>query len=307
MKVELDKGIVERLEKAEQMGQNALIIYELLSQSSKHAIEALHKEMNDRFNVTVLVMYRPLYQWLPSKFNSIHSHKMPMDYADAPEKSNNFYPLSFDLDGRGRFSDAVHYIETIKQHPAETARDNFAMLFGDVKVIPTHALSSPTKMDPLLRFLLCSVSDDICKNIDEDPTIAEGMKNQVKDEASNLSKDMTYDLLAYGAYEAGMIPSKGYSRNTMRKKIETWWEKDLQKTSEDFMYRVCLPSDTLHRLEKLSWAVEQRVFGDEYKDLHNAGFQKAVDQKKIYCSVDIERTLQLPDFQKFFQSLNKSH
>jgi hypothetical protein len=52
---------------------------------------------------------------------------------------------------------------------------------------------------------------------------------------------------------------------------------DLQRTSEDLQYNVCLPASTLgDHLEDLSWAVEQRLFGDKYKGLHRAGFQKAV-------------------------------
>ena len=306
-KINLADGFVQRLEDAYQKGQNAMLIYEGFMGSSQHAIEALHREMNDRFDVTVLVMYRPLYQWLPSRFNSKHRNSMPKEYADSPMKSNNYYPLSFDLDGRGKFSDSVHYIEnTTQRHPAETVRNNFQMVFDDVQVIPMHALTSPTDMDPLLRFLVCSVSDELCNDVDKDGTVAERIKEQMVDRALNPSMDMTYDILAFGAYNSGLIPANGkYPRNIMRQRIERFWKNDLQRTSEDFHHKVCLPSSTLRRLEDLSWAVEQRLFGDKYKEMHRDGFQKAVQQGRAYCSVDVERTLQLPEFKEFFKSLQE--
>jgi hypothetical protein len=169
-----------------------------------------------------------------------------------------------------------------------------------------HALASPTGMDPLLRFLVCSVSDELCNDVDRDITVAERITEQMKDDALNPSMDMTYDILAYAAYNAGMIPANGnYTRYRMRKMIEQFWTDDLHRSSKDFHHNVCLPESTLRRLEGLSWLVEQRLFGDQYKDLHRTGFQKVVQEKKTYCSVDAERTLQLPEFQQLFTSLQE--
>ena len=300
----LNREFVQRLDDISRSGRNALLVYEGFHRVSAPAIEAMFREFARRFRVSVFVMYRPLYEWLPSKFNS-RVRSLPGRWPGEDD-----HPVSFDLDNRGEFSTLVRSIEGTQQHPAETVRDNYARYFDDVRVVPMHALASQEEdstmsvdgMDPKLELLLCSLSGDLCDRISKDVSIANTLKELTNERASHAAVSLDYDILACEAYRSGMVvPKNNITRRRLRQSMKQWQENTLGKTAKDFL-KLCLSESKLNRIKELSWNLEKRLFGTDYQQIHDEGFREAVAKQEKYCAVDANLTLQQPEWQRYFES-----
>jgi len=367
--------------------RNALMIFEGCSMLSAKHIRALAAVLNPNWNVHVVVQYRPLYSWLPSKYMSVlkPSRQPPFriwpGQYDAKTNTTGTTIPPFDLDDRGVFSQYVRNHLQLRQqssrgdanhgqqqqgeedggpqHPAETVRNNFALHFENVHVLPyveqrREREGAAAAVDPLLDFFFCTVLKYVS------PTTCELLVRQRRQQNSGAAKQqkkipddtevasrnrqfpINYDLLAVEAYLQGLFNTDDDDdeKNTNRKRqflsrekvtylVAQQQEDVFKRTPTQFQYRTCLPNSTLERLERISLALEQRLFppgsssavvfkvasqgdGDttindvalDDEQVHHDGFVRA--HEKQYCTVDAAKTLQMDSqWRDFFASLDK--
>jgi hypothetical protein len=152
--------------------QNALFIFEGCHKFDERHTRALAEFLNPRFRVLVLVAYRRLYEWLPSKYNSVMKpgrnpkikHFWPPGSDDnIQEESVELHPFHLHFNDENSsngnnnkerhndydddFDRLVQDIVSTRKHPTQVVRDNYAQYFSNVQVISLHHLSSSSSGD----------------------------------------------------------------------------------------------------------------------------------------------------------------
>lgn len=295
----LEPDFMQRVNAVRKQGnQHAMLVFEGCHIFSNRHIQALANFLRPQWNVHIVVAYRPLYDWLPSKYNSVNKPaRNPA--ADAwPNQTVPDYPdlvgapiLPFDLDHRHEFSELVADLEQkYQQHPTQIVRDNYARHFGDdhVHIMPLHLLQQQQqqsaqkgKGDPMLVYLFCfliprllppqqgSSHSNYVDNPEDGGTISHTCNEVLRGtmdhgEQANPSEELSYDLLAVEAYNQGLFRVTDPSlyrtqRGTVGWKVQKRQERVLKKTAKDFPVE-CLSNATLQRLEQMSLLMERKLF-----------------------------------------------
>lgn len=312
----LANSFVATMDELHQTGRNVLIVFEGLAMLEDVQIRALANYLTPLYDVQILVAYRPLYQWLPSKYNSVNK--------PGRSKSDRVWPgeiwngkregkpiLPFDIDNRGSFTELVELIQEQNQHPTETCYKNWRLHFENVTVIPMHDLAEPPvrehRVDPVLYHILCHLVPDskaTCR------AILDGVVGDAV--ASNPTVPLHYDILAVAAHAAGWLGGDGdeerwYQRRPkLRSALKAYHQQVLQRKPDEVNI-TCLPNVTLKRLERLSLELERQFFRDTYTDelalRHHDGFARTVALNKTYCSLDVNRTMRDPVWMEYFDML----
>jgi hypothetical protein len=312
------RDLLRRLDRVREDGRNGLLLFEGLSVADSGWIAELaaHLRATRWSSVVVVVAYRPLYSWLPSKYNSVTKVgknpsvvRWPDDPACLADGSgcHHVEPFSLDLPtGRNprddRFDEYVRYLESSRMHPSHVTYLNYAAHFDDVRVLPLHLLaSSPSSSsamvgDPLLEHLFCvSLPDapEACRAVRTGRASA-GARN-------SLDPSPDYDRLAVHARQTHAHDRARW--NASRPELRDWTRSFHERAlGGGPLPRLCWNGTELGRLEELSWAVERRMFRDlsgrpgvppPDEALHRRGFSRAARDRRssYYCSLDVKRTL----------------
>jgi hypothetical protein len=290
----LAESFMQKIRQVHKQGFNCLIVFEGLHMMNSGHIKSLADFLYPHWDVQVTLASRPLYEWLPSKYNSIRkpgsygkSHRWPgekMKNGDVAEPVHGF-----DLEERGDFTEMVHQMEGQRQHPAATVRDNFRLFFDNVKVIPLNRLPPPSAQgDAVLEHLFCHLFDtpNTCQ------AVLRGKIGSLESaKASNPSVSLNYDIIAVQAWRDGIVPASA-RREIVRNAVERY-QKGKGLGGDDFPL-TCLPESTLERIETMSLEFERDLYADEWsralEEQHKAGFE-ATKGKNKYCSVDAKLAL----------------
>lgn len=301
---QLGEIFVSRVSAARKAGTSALVIFEGCHGFSHKHIEALAKFLHgQQWTVQIIVAYRPLYQWLPSKYNSINKPGRNPAAQTWPGMAVQGNPsivgqplLPFDLDNRGVFSELVDDIRYYHQHPAEMVQDNYLRHFDNVQVLPLQMLDGirhDKSVDPMLEFLFCRAmllhpTPQTCHAI-RDNVIGARMP-------MNPSVVLDYDMLAVAAYQQGLIQvsdtkSQMIKRGQVGDAIQRRQEHGLGLTPRNFPQK-CLPEGKLDRLKKLSLELERRFFRDTWSKRQEVFHHNGFDMNRAkFCWVDTEKLL----------------
>ena len=342
----LKLGFKQLVEVIHRDGHNAMVIFEGFDALSQLHIQTLADYLNPNWQVHVVVAYRPLFAWLPSKYNSIvkpsrnraarawPGQEYKLRYGDKrvilgeeippfalDNRSSGHSPsIQRRVDGEDNlFGDYVRDIEVRYQmHPTQMVMENFAQFFNHVHVMSLPHLNEaqrtgdiPKVSDPLLHYLFCQLlpgrMPHTCQLIQHGH-----LGNGQESEKTNPSVELNYDILAVHAYQEGLIlvsdeddEDSETSRSSVAHKIRKRQEAYKGLSGNDFPLK-CLANETLSRLEKLSWLVEQNLFSsgggnsiEADQALHQKGFVDASAGGK-YCSIDAKKTLQQDDWRSWF-------
>jgi len=306
-------------------GHNGILIYEGSHVFPDDHIRAMADYLNPNWNVEIVVGYRPLYEWLPSKYNSVTKLGITGSWPGEPLKKKKgnkraVEVLPFDIENRGPFSKMVESFETVYQkHPTEISVDNYRRHFSNVQVMAQHQLSPSGRGDPILENFFCVVIPDApetCRQVTVDGALDFPT-------ARNPSVSLAEDRLAIAAYRAGMLvvvdndngqerrikPQRG-QRQAVRKAIKMHLEELRNSTTggstDGYEFPLeCWPQDKLDRLEKMSLDLERRLFQATWtpaqEEAHRAGFAATVAKNK-FCHADTNKTLNEPEWKSFFAS-----
>jgi hypothetical protein len=318
---ELHPTFQDAIDRAYQKHQNALVIFEGAHKYSASHIAALahHLTIQNDWTVHIVVAYRRLYEWLPSKYNSITKGATGGDWPvkETSRTSNGSGSglsvkaavskfqnkeakevKTFHLDGRGPFSDLVREIEETLQHPTETVKRNYARHFSNVSIIDLHNLNATGIGDRYLEHLVCRVlpsAGNTCRAV---------RAGRIGDSARNPSVSFHYDMLAVTAHQTEIYKGDS-SRSHVASAIQQRQENLLHLSSVDYPLQ-CFSNETVARLLNLSLKTEQNLFADDWtaqqESEHRAGFAAAV-QKRKYCSIDTSATLKDAGWQSFLREL----
>lgn len=300
---------------ARQKGHHAMVIFEGCHQFSPTHIQSLSRFLTPLFQVHVLVAYRPLYEWLPSKYNSISKpdRNRPGRWWPGSEADDDYYSEKgyrgakippFDIvhgTGFQDFDSQVAQIRQANQHPAQIVQENYQRHFDHVHVLPLHLLPKQQKgqADPLLKYIFCDLLRGTTPR-----TCREVMELGIgSDLAANPSVPPNYDLLAVGAFESGLIklnkegePTRQHTVRAIAKKQES---RNLKPTDFEL---TCWSNETQQEFETLSMRFEEQLFG-EVSSSHHESFVKSIPSK--LCHVNVNKTLQDPFWRKFFEDLSR--
>lgn len=283
-----------------------MVIFEGFHILDDKQIQALASFLKSDWDVQVLITYRPLYSWLPSKYNSV-TKKQGALRRDWPSRTQvevvtGQYSKPFALEDRGGFTEFVRKIEATQQHPAQICLHNFGLHFDNVSILALDRLPEyPPGVDSTLSYLFCSVAraPNACKAIRS--------KFFGINVANNPSVNYyNYDLLATAAYDSGILGATKLSRTQVRDSIQFQQELVLNRSVYDFPMK-CLSEDTLNKLERMSLNSEKSLFKGSWTqrdvDAHHAGFSKTASLQQSYCWIDANRTLSDESWRSFFASL----
>ena len=305
--VKLATELMEYVDAAYKRGRNALMIYEGGNIFPDDHIQVLAAYLNPKWNVEIVVGYRPLDEWLPSKFNSVYKLKLsgswPGELKGNGEKIAKEVPL-FDIDHPRKFSNMVQDFETYQKHPTHIVRDNYLLHFDNVQIMAQHRLPDASgRGDPILENLFCSIIPDapnVCQHV-----VAGALEFPT---ARNPSVSVTEDQLAVAAYQAGLVwnrPVVAGHRRLVRELIRAHWEELHESTGYDFPLE-CWPEEKVDRLKQMSFELERRLFRDtwteEQGDAHRRRFAATVAKNK-FCHIDTEKTLKEAEWKSFFASV----
>jgi hypothetical protein len=323
----IQPDLLRRLDRLQDRGLNGLLVYEGLSVFDSLWIAQLSAYLRRmEWKVTIVVAYRPLFAWLPSKYNSVSKvGKNPAVryWLDDPvcqtiqsgchgiEPFSLRSPRSGGATGRlaDKFAAYVAHLEAARVHPAHITYLNYKSHFEDVRILPLHRLVSSGMGDPMLEHLFCV-------SIDTAPETCHAIRTLKYAEIASrnpFDSSQDYDRLVVHAYETNLYDRSRWnvSRSNLRE-----WAREFHRIHllEKPLPRTCMNQSELDRLEQLSWHVERNLFqnvtggGEPGEDaaseaLHHAEFTKAVQKRQAYCWVDTNRTVQEdPQWRAFFES-----
>jgi hypothetical protein len=220
-----------------------------------------------RWNVEIVVYYRRLFEWLPSKYNSKMKLSLKSEWPGNANVSNakrgrqdspGWVAPPFDLNDRGAFSTYVSLLESSPvaeassrgmdvQHPVETVRRKFSRYFGkdSVLVVNPHTNAQDRGVvDPSLYHFLCGIvkANNSCRRLTEQEVAADGVTSvstplRTAPAPANPSVVMHYDQIAVAAFlHGGLIDHKTFSRAEARQRIQDRHENLLGKDPDDWSY-----------------------------------------------------------------------
>lgn len=305
--VEVSPEFMERVHAVHRRGHNGLMVYEGASSFPDDHIATMSEFLQPLFDVEIVIGYRPLYEWLPSKYNSVHKRGIvgvwPGESWKGGRKSPEVRP--FDIENRGRFSIMFQDFETVyHKHPTEIVRDNFQLYFPNVKVLGQPTLAQATgKGDPILEQFFCHIFPDapqVCQEV-----IAGSLDFPT---AKNPSVSLDEDILAVAAYKEGPVRATTASRGQRRVARDAITEHlKMLRNQTGYEYPLeCWSQEKLDRLERLSLALEHQLFDASWlpgqEEAHRDGFAESVAKHK-FCHIDTAATLEQPEWKSFFESI----
>jgi hypothetical protein len=194
-----------------------------------------------RWNVEIVVYYRRLFEWLPSKYNSKMKLSLKSEWPENANASNvkrgrqdspGWVAPPFDLNDRGAFSTYVSLLESFSaeasslrrknvQHPVETVRRKFSRYFGKDSVLVVNPHTNAQErgvVDPSLYHFLCSIvkANNTCRRLTEQEVAADGVTSvstplRTAPVPANPSVVMHYDQIAVAAFlHGGLIDHKRF-------------------------------------------------------------------------------------------------
>jgi len=267
---------------------NMLLSHESLSfaRTTKSHIQHL-KRLETKFDVRIIMVYRPLETWYKSSYNDDRYLAM------YKKKTRNFRPW---FPSVGYNVGIAEWFEKnwIASDPLQTY-ETFQELFGKEKV---HVLSldRPDGVDISEQF--------VCEALEAQHSCETLKKNRRKMTRENTSQHKLfydYDLLAMGALNRRFLRDndecKRIERHQTALLIESYF-KEKHLSLEDIP-QVCISESQKSKLYDRAWQAEQKLAHiPRQKSDFDESFKKEMSK---YCSVDVESVLSLVEWESFFR------
>lgn len=255
------------------------------------------------WDVRVLAMHRPLYDYLPSVYNDFYKvrpGKIRLHLwnggGQCPQQGGIDTPQPFDQSG---YSIANLMRPNLKLFP------NPAQIYELFQNQGFNVTLIDMNTEQLVARIVCRVlpgAIEACKALGDTERISLS-KNL------NPSRSLYYDFIATEACRRGLFDGKLISRENARNALIKRQEDDLGLSANDLPLD-CPNEKMMQSIFNASLDHERRLWRhdwDEEKELlHRSGFEIAVYAKKKLCTVNVTRVLQDQGWQEFFQELKQS-
>jgi hypothetical protein len=294
----LNDDFATLLTKMKDEEKSGILIHEALHKIKSAYVEALARELNEHWRVVVVMGYRPLNEWLLSRFNQFIRD----------EYSSSLWP-----DGTGRDDDDDDDEEGFPPElkfglVTDTHYDSFTMpyltrntsvfeeslivwneYFDDVRLvdIPNLPIRSDGK-DPLLMHFMCEImpsSTELCRR-------ASDLADESGVDHSSSEYGVAYHILTTWSWQMHLIDRR-LDRKFVRDHIGGYHRTKLNGTA---LSVVCPPSSDVDVLRSWTLRTDENLFrnthyrDDESSEIRSrqvaTTFEKWIRRNK-FCTVDV--------------------
>uniref|UniRef100_A0A7S1Z3S5 Uncharacterized protein n=1 Tax=Ditylum brightwellii TaxID=49249 RepID=A0A7S1Z3S5_9STRA len=284
---------------------------------------------NMGWDVQVLIIHRPLYDYLPSVYiekykigpNKIRLRKWHEqginNGTNCPAQNGRIVPRPFDgkpTTNEITIANLLDKEQKLYPTPAQVIeiflRSEFNVIAVDM--MEKKFSSNHNKELDFIQHIICNVfpaTHNTCK------ALLEVTKNEKNEEESNTkqlnpSLSLFYDFIAVEACAIGVLNGTQISRDIARDGIQRYHEI-VQGLKPNDLPLIC-PSDaeieqilnaSLDHQERICRNVEAKC-NEEAKDMirHQSNFWKSIDEKKKFCTVDTNKVLKETQWIEFLSS-----
>ncbi len=241
----------------------------------------------DEFDIHIVVTYRRLYEWLPSAWSENMKH---FDLANDHDTGKGV-PLPFDF--------REEYYGPQYVHPAQqvitAAERNIGKGRFTLSILDLHAKYDGVvgKSNNLLAEVLCSGAvPDIyyaCNAAKKNELL-----RTVKEVNTNKRLEIHYQTLAFQAYKLRL--TKTVPTIETEFKLKKCLSGD--QAALDNLPKVCMSEKHTGMLYNLSWEQELKLFPERDERSHRLGFEEYYRDRKVYCSIDVDKWLLSKEWRK---------
>eukprot|EP00533_Pseudo-nitzschia_delicatissima_P003290 CAMPEP_0116113954 /NCGR_PEP_ID=MMETSP0327-20121206/19771_1 /TAXON_ID=44447 /ORGANISM="Pseudo-nitzschia delicatissima, Strain B596" /LENGTH=865 /DNA_ID=CAMNT_0003607321 /DNA_START=47 /DNA_END=2645 /DNA_ORIENTATION=+ len=288
------------IQSAKRNGQNLLLSDENLDERFPEALRDVIDD--DDWDVTVIVMYRRIHQWLHSWYNQIHKtdnmdgkgnvlltkdgHPYRREHTQWPGEGGNPIP-SFST----WYKDFTKYFDKsdlVSKHRSIAFKNSFKPYFNNIVVHNMH------QDGDLVTNFMCDTLPDARKSC--------GLlkKRSIRVPRDNASIDLDYDILAVKARENGILKT-GFTRKIVSMRIEKFVKKNAKRIP-----RVC-DMDMMDEIR--NWLLDSEkemlpeAWSEETESYLRDSFDGYLASGKL-CDIDFDQVFADEEWIEFFHSID---
>ncbi|KAL3776923.1 hypothetical protein ACHAW5_008020 [Stephanodiscus triporus] len=307
----LDEDFAALLRKMRSKNQSGILIHEALHKIRPEYVQVLSENLKEYWNVIVVEGYRPLHEWLVSRFNQFtrdeYTGSMWPDGTGRGGRGELGFPpnLRFGLTTNTRFDHFTYPFLLRNTSIFETSLEVWSKYF-DVRLVDIPNL--PPRLDgedPLLMHFMCEIvpgAYNLCLN-------APDLANEANVDMSSSQYGRAYESLTSSSWHMHLIDRR-LNRKLVRDTIKNYHEVRLNGTE---LPMLCPPRSEMDVLWQWTLQTDERLFGNTYhhdqkssssrREALWASFEKSAQRNK-FCSVDVSVLLQ-KNWKPLFSLLDK--
>jgi len=307
----LNDDFLTVLQQMQDKQQSGIMIHESIHKLPKEYVQVLAQRLNTNWDVIVVEGYRPLHDWLVSRFNQfIRDEYEPWIWPDGSAgpvivrgTDDDCYDcighpanLRFGLVTNSDF-DKKFVKPYIQRNTSifEQSLNVWRMYFTNVRVV--DMLNLPTRtdgQDPYLMHFVCDIvigASNLCQRATELSKLTD--TDMVSSEFGRA-----YELLTTWSWQLDLVDHTKHERKQIRREVERYHIDIFAKMNNNStaLPYVCPPDSEIDMLWEWTLSTDKRIFATTYhrdyyssrkreKALH-ASFEKSAHRNK-FCAVDI--------------------
>ena len=299
------KSLADELRKYK--GSNVLISDESLAHrflKDPEGSNMLQTEFGNDWEIIILAGYRRYFQWLPS--DMFQQSRMDLD-GDTKGRKNNWPGQRGEGAGykKGRRTKTLfpEYFENNWFRDTPIHRPTDAVLDGLSDIFPIRILNLHRGERSVQTRFVCELLPDAPKSCRAMRELEDSQNSSVLNKHSDsTTQHIHYDIISTEAANLGMVDTSRYRRKFVRDTLWNYTEFEIGKTPWDFDLDCPTPLQ-LQAFLNISLELEVKVLGEEaaaqMEAETRAAFEADVD-KKVFCTVNAEATLQKEPWVSFF-------
>ena len=260
----------------------------------------IQQVLGEEWQVTVVVGYRPFFQWIRSQMFQRYRMDRPIDWKD-------------DWPGQG-FGESVRTL--FPDYHKYDKWYNDGHRFTDLVVhntkgrVHVRVMSLVQGTDSLRTKFACQMLPDAhhacaeSRRLDDERQEGDEIMLNTREKVSHVH----YDMLATQAVELGRVDPNRHSRVEVRKALHRFAETELGMSPME-LDLACPTQEELDELLDLSLALERECLGVAWARQTEADTRKAFQEdvgKKVFCWVDANSTLSKEPWMSFLNRFSKS-
>ena len=262
---------------------------------------------NMGWDVQVLIIHRPLYEYLPSVYNEIYKvgpnkirlRKWYGDGKICPSQKGRMIPRPFDKKPSTNEITIANLLDKEQRLYPTPAQVIEIFLHHEFKVITVDMTEKTEELD-FIQYIICKVfpaTSHTCKALLSDEAGVNEKNSGTKQ--LNPSSSLFYDFIAVEACTSGLLNGTQIPRDVARDTIQRYHEIELGLKPNSFPL-IC-PTDTelgeilntsLDHQRRICSRVEAKC-SEKTKDMtdYKRAFWKTIHEKKKFCTIDVKTLL----------------
>jgi hypothetical protein len=310
-------SFVETMQSIHQQGNDAIIVTESWHPLQDEQYRILARTLQSDWTIQHVVVYRPLYEWIPSFYSEVFRPLFRPKYnwdGSGGKTWAEIPPMTLTPDNEWTYG-LYYMLRVYRSHPTRQVMDRLTRLLPSSEPLTVIHLNNLPVLakdvvgDSYLVHFLCNV----VPNAHQSCHAAQITVQMSHVKKPNPSYHVDADRLASAAVRLGLVsPTKDRTVITTRTKqaLEAWIAA-ASKTNQTatFMndkWRTCPAKQHLDGLLALSMELEEQVLErwlteDEQKR-HMSGFQQYVIMGK-FCALNVEQLLKQVHWKRFFAKI----